>query len=82
MSFKAIQAKIADKSGVGKEKAGARLPSTTRKSMGKVGISTRHGIPKNVSMSLRMAQVLRGWGNMAKKKKKKGLNEMIIEAKK
>lgn len=67
MSFKAVQEKIASKSEVPMERAGAMLASRTRTIMKKHGISTSHGIPKNV---------------FAKMKKKKSINERIAEAKK
>lgn len=47
MSFKSVQKQMA-KGGVGMERAGAMLASRTRKTMKAHGLSTAHGIPKNV----------------------------------
>jgi len=62
MSFKAVQAKIAANKGIGSDRAGAILAATTRKTMAKHGMSTKHGIPKGV---------------FSKMKKKKNVNEVI-----
>lgn len=48
MSFKKVQAKIAREKGISEERAGAILAATTRKTMAKHGMSTKHGIPKGV----------------------------------
>jgi hypothetical protein len=48
MSFKAVQKKIAKQPGVSMERAGAMLAGRTRQNMKKAGMSTKHGIPKNV----------------------------------
>lgn len=67
MSFKSVQAKIAEKSGVGMKRAGAMLASRTRKTMAMHGMSAKHGIPKKV---------------FDKMKKKKNINQVFAEAKK
>ena len=48
MSFKTVQARMAKKQGISKERAGAMLASKTRSIMKKHGMSTKHGIPKGV----------------------------------
>lgn len=48
MSFKKVQAKIAREKGISEERAGAILAATTRKTMARHGMSTKHGIPKGV----------------------------------
>lgn len=48
MSFKTIAASMAKKQGVSTDRASAMLAAGTRKAMTKRGISTKHGIPKNV----------------------------------
>ena len=48
MSFESVQKKIAKRTGVRMERAGAMLAATTRRTMKKHKMSTKHGIPKNV----------------------------------
>jgi hypothetical protein len=48
MSFKSVQKKIAKRQGVSMERAGAMLAAGTRRTMEKHGMSTKHGIPKDV----------------------------------
>lgn len=48
MSFKSVQGKIAKSKGISMDRAGAMLASSTRRNMKSAGMSTKHGIPKNV----------------------------------
>jgi hypothetical protein len=48
MSFKTVQSKIARREGVSMDRAGAMLAAGTRRAMTKHGVSTKHGIPKDV----------------------------------
>ena len=48
MSFKAVANKMAKKQGIAVGRANAMLASRTRKTMQAHGLSTKHGIPKNV----------------------------------